>query len=271
VNTNSTHENQRLASSLGLAVEGSESHIRAFFEELLIGPLYVPHRLQHYPLTNQPTYPNEFMSILGIQDIERVVVPCFTNPEHIVEWCGNALSYRSYTGSQLLELIPSDWWLVVGLGQDSSKELSPWELDTLKAGNEGISAIVHEHSLEELESASTLDVQALSESQLPKFMPKLVQFFDSNNAIAEIYIGTINNQSERDRSGDNRCQQYVIGLTIPNRSFAEHQTLRDECGSYLHHTAIGDAGIRIVTGESVRTSLSLSLFIHHQPILSRPL
>jgi hypothetical protein len=258
--------NIRLSTSLLLAAEGTEGYIRSFFEELLSSDLIVPNRYQHYPLTDQPSYPNDFVQILGVQDKERVVVPCFLEPSHVTEWSGTPFSYRSYKGSKLLELMPEDWWLVVGLGQNVSKEISPWEINSLRGGSEGIDAVVREHILDEMEDISTLDIQTLSDETLKTFLPLLESTFNQHEEIAQLYMGAIPASIEHDAP---HITQYVVGLAIPGQPIEIHEQLRDSCNIGLSAATIGDIPIRVITGDSVERSLSLSLFLHHQPVFSR--
>lgn len=139
-----TKRNERLEQTFAAAVEGSESAQREFFEAFLEGPLFVPERYQRAPLSDAPQYPSDLVSMLGIQDHDRVVVPVFSTAPLIKEWCGTDLSFREHSGLSLCKVVPDGWWVCVNPGSELQKELSPWEIARLREGPESIDEIIAE-------------------------------------------------------------------------------------------------------------------------------
>lgn len=116
------------------AAEGRAQDLEIFFRTFLSAQFHVPLRQQAAPLSHSPKYPNELVSVLGVLDGERTIVPVFSKEEFVAEWLGQELDCHSHSGAALLKLIPEGWWVCINPGQEVEKELSPWEIKKLRTG-----------------------------------------------------------------------------------------------------------------------------------------
>jgi len=168
------------------ALLGVETAIISFFDAFLSGPLYVPERKQRAPLSNVPRYPNEFLNILGISERERTIVPVFSSAQKMNSWFGTPLAYRTLSGQELLSLIPEGWWIAINSRDDFEKEISPWEIENLKEGRDGIPAVVAE--ILEAERGGTLNLAPVKDSEYLELRTSLTEFASRTKNIEEIFI-----------------------------------------------------------------------------------
>src|SRR5262245_14534021 len=105
-----------------LASDGDENAARSFYSLYLTHNFIVPERYQDYQLNHVPSYPNDFVNVLGVQSDSRVIVPAFTDLALLKDWCHQELRYKELTGSKLLELMPADWWICINPGDEVEKE-----------------------------------------------------------------------------------------------------------------------------------------------------
>ncbi|WKZ57505.1 MAG: SseB family protein [Bdellovibrionota bacterium] len=149
--------------ALDLASRGDKAAARQFYQLLLNTPLQVIERFQLHNMTDSPKYPDPFLNMLAVQSEDRSIVPVFSSPSHVRDWCGLDLKVRTLTLSEAIVLLPTDWWIVVNPGQEAYKEVSPWELERLRSGTRGIEEILEELYEDEPTSAVSLGPVAPSE------------------------------------------------------------------------------------------------------------
>lgn len=147
-NDKAEEQNSLIEENALKAAEGEAAALALMLRGILDGPLYVPNRRQSSELTFKPKYPNELVSIMGVDDRERVVTPVFSRPAFIVEWCGQQLAYSRHTFQSLASVLPAGWWLTINPGQDIEKEISPWEIEKLREGERAIPEVIDELSRE---------------------------------------------------------------------------------------------------------------------------
>jgi hypothetical protein len=258
-NSTDATPNPELESCIRLAVEGDQSAIGRFFEALIAGPLFVPERFQQAPLSDQPEYPNDFFSLLGIQDQERVVVPMFSSPELIIDWCGNELSYRTLPGTRVFELMPEGWWITFNPGSELGKDLSPWEIDQLRGGAQNISAIVAENLSDK--DVETLKVDPVPEDELVELRNELRNGAANFDDIVALYL-----LKETAVTGDgDGLETVLLGIELSTDGSEDESGIEQHLRQIAERALIGYGRLRVLCGRKERDALTLGLFKNVPP------
>lgn len=257
-----TNSNLALEKSIEAASTGDEKELVNFFAALLNGPLYVPERFQPVPLTHMPQYPNDFINLLGIQQEDRVLIPAFSNPAYIEEWCGQVLNFKEYEGRRLLESVPSEWWLCINPGQEIEKDISPWEIDKLRGGSDYIKEIISE--LDESRIINTLEVVELESSEHPKLKAKVCEFAAANAQIGKIHLLK---EKGKTLEGEN-VDTILLGVEMKVSSPKEMESLKEEIKNLAAREMIGAEEVRVIAGIQ-GSNVSLGVFKKFPPIYQR--
>lgn len=255
--------NDVLERLLEQAVNGERDILKDFFRHLLESQLYVPDRAQDLPLSHAPTYPNDFVSLLGIQDAERVVAPAFSRPELIEEWFGSPLRYSELSGTTLLHRIPTEWWLVLNTGTQFSKELSPWELDRLRAAHpEDIDALVEENNRSQ--EPETLDLRPIESEEYGDAKAAMSAFAKTTATIVKLYL-----MQERELSDEGEVQDRpLLVMLTTSLSASESEKLMDTIKQLVSPYFIGsDFRVRIGGPED---ALVAGMMTAYEPFYKRP-
>ena len=254
---------EQLEQRLQTAALGSKQAARLFFESLLTFPLFVPERYQAQPLSNAPSYPNDFVSILGVQDRDRAAVPAFTRKEHVLEWCGAELECKQLTGEELFALVPQGWWLVLNPGRDVEKEFSPWEIAELRNGTEGIAAVLEEIFAEDI--IETLDVKPVSESGCPALCAALRRAAEADSSISAIRLFR---EEGKDADG-NPAAQILIGVEAPTLDSPQLDALQEKIRAAAAPCQIGNDPFKVIVSRDMQNSPALGLFKDAPPLYRR--
>ena len=253
--------NDALAAAMDQASYGSIPAAESFYKLFLSTTVYVPARQQPHPLSDAPQYPNDFVTVLGVQDKERVVTPVFSHQGFITAWSGLDLAAKQMTGGELLKILPEGWWLVMNPGQPVEKELSPWELEQLREGPAGIPAV-----LEELESdREVLSLRALREEEYAALKNALRERAARLQGVQRVYLAL----EESAHEGGGLESRLLIGAQLDTAINADsalrqqiRQALRDAAGPHL----IGDAiPLKVFVGKSGETGM-LGIFQQIPPL-----
>jgi len=242
------------------ALEGVPGGTKAFLEGFLQSIIFIPTRHQQHPLSDAPVYPNDLFELLAIQDKERVIIPAFTQVDMIKDWCGNDLLYRKLQVKTLLERVPDEWWLVLNPGMQIEKEFSPWEIEQLRHGPDGIAEVLDdfEENAEQLEPA---DVAAVTDDYAG-LRKGLLEFFESNQNISRIYL-------LRSLKDDN--DSLLIGIRVKSEDEQLVEELRDSCQRMATKELIGAEDIKVLAALEDQPELALGIFQEEHLIHERKL
>jgi hypothetical protein len=236
---------------LDAASEGDRSATRRFFQGFAKTVFFVPDREQAQPLSDAPSYPSPFTTVLGIRDGERSVVPFFTRGEFIEEWCGAKLTFRELPGARLLETIPEGWWGALNPGQEVQKEFSPWELSTMKGGESTIDELVAE--LEVGTESEPVSVKPLSPESLPELSAALTRFCESERSATQAFL-----VQEVPRAESADPASIVVGVEVLPSSEVDSKQLRESLFSILRPHLIGGDPLKVIVsapGEEILMGL----------------
>lgn len=240
---------EQIEAAMAKAMAGEKESLQIFFTELLRIPLFVPNRKQTPAPVNLAEYPDSILNVLALSDEDRTIVPVFLQPEYLSEWSERPLEYRQTSILSLLDILPMNWWVCVNPGRDVEKELSPWELQKLLAGSEGIAEIVEELS-DDLSSVPLLDLSTGPDSQLKA---SLSQYAATRDSIAAIYA--LMKDSE---SVDAAQELVLVGIQVDGNE-QEVAKIKDEATAVAQKSMIGDYPVRVFTGTSLE-GYTLSVF-----------
>ena len=252
-----------LQAAMAEALRGSNDAARTFFELFLGGQWYVPKRFQSPRLEIRATYPNEFLDILGMQDGERVLVPVFSAAEQVPEWSQLPLACRLLTGQALLDLVPEGWWICVNPGQEVEKEISPWEIQQLRAGTAGIDAILAE--LTEQAPIETLTISSCVEEEYPQLTSALREYAQAQAEIDAIYLAKEEGRDEMDK----RITTLLLGVCIHSNSPERLEQVRQSVRALAEKSLIGAEPVRVFTSAQ-GGNVMLSLFKGIEPMYAGP-
>ena len=256
-----------LAVALESAAEGGIDQLRTFFSLLCSSTLLVPTRQQERPVHNSATYPDEFLNLLALEEQERIFVPCFSDPAAIKEWYAGALNVREIEFSALNKLLPQDWWIVLNPSSDACKELSPWELERLRGGDQELAELLDE--LRQSEIGSPVRIEALAQDQVQSLRQALIGWADQNDNVAEIYLAReystdYSELHEKTESHVVQSATLLVGVAIKHSDSALLAQIQDQASVVAAAAMIGDESPRLLSGAI--DSVALGVFKGIEPI-----
>jgi hypothetical protein len=225
------------------ATSGSREALEAFYSSFLETEFIIIERTSQGSSPREPKYPTEFFPFLGVRGGDKTWLPIFTTVEAANEWSATTPNTTSIKGSEALNRIPNEWWLALNPGAETSKEFSPWEINTLKSGPEGVKAaaedqmpaLVLEH---EYTPVSTEDNQALSQ--------KLKTLSQSNEKIDSIRVAT-----ERGLDSDNKTvsERILIGIACKQHTSTEQmEEIKESVSREIGTLLIGENSFEVLVG-----------------------
>ena len=248
-----------LEDALEAAVDGERGALELFFRALLEARLVVPRRFQALPLSDSPEYPNQLIDVLGIRDKERVVVPVFSSFDLMKEWSGTEFQSRDLSISELTAILPPDWWVCINPGSEAQKELSPWELEQLKAGPESLPVLVDESLAYEAERG--MSFEPLSQEFYP--LGEILKGFAANrHEITAIYL-------LQQTTTAPALPAVVVGVRTTSISQTAQEQLRSEVLSTSEKALIGAASVQVMLGGAIGGSMLDEVFSGFSPIFER--
>lgn len=256
--------NTGLEESLEGAFSGRRAAVEQFFRALLAGPLYVPERYQAQPLSDSPQYPNDFINILGIQDSDRVVVPAFSDPSLIEEWCGTAMSFRRCTGQELAAMLPDEWWMIINPGSEIIRELTPWEVSRLKDGEDALPELLHE-AYSDL-AADPIRVRPLAAGEFTDSHASLFLYCKEHESVLRLYLLA----EEGEGADGTAVVTLLIGVALDEQiPPGQYGSVQSEIDTYVAPTLIGGQQKKIFVGGDTSGNVMLGLFKDAEPVFSR--
>lgn len=252
----------RLAMLLAQASEtGQEVCIRAFFEELLTAQVAVPDRNQSHQLSYSPSYPNDLVTMLGVQDGEDIVVPIFSSAELIQAWCGLPLTFTTQPTGRLLQAIPQGWKIELNPGSEYSKELTPWEIEQLKKGPSAISELIEDLTETPHRTISNFSLLPVEEDELQQLKGDLTNEASKLASIVALYLVREAGTNEELSKPKDRL---FLGVLANCNSSNELEQLKAHLESVAKKTLIGQEEITVAIGADI-SSLALSMFAKFKP------
>lgn len=249
-----TSSTRPLESALVLAIQGSADGIQAFFEAFLAGPLFVPEREQKTKLSDQPQYPATPFGLMAVQAKERVIIPAFSSPDLIAEWSGEEFSWRQLSGMELSNIIPAGWWVCVNPGCEVEKELSPWELEELRAGRDAIPELVAESLQDAPHEPITLT--AVTAHELVDLKSALSEFAATRAEIQSLKLLREVPRAEESSA----APTLILSVQLSECEDGVYQHLKQELAALARQKLIGGDPIKVEANNGSGVDFSAGLF-----------
>jgi hypothetical protein len=256
--------NRKILDNILTASKGDESALTLLYEGLIEGPLYVPRRFQAQRMTDQPAYPSDLVDVLGLAEGDRVVVPVFADAGAIEQWCGNKLLYREMNGKRLAEAIPDGWWAVLSPGSEGEKDLSPWELEQLRAGVQAVPALIAE--LRDAEIVEPLEVAPAQGEEYAALRDALLEYCKAHEEIERLWVLKESGLDLEER----RVTRVLIGAELgASVGGTQLETITAELRATADRAQIGGDAAKVFVG-SGRDALILGAFRGAEPLYAGP-
>ncbi|MDZ4786360.1 MAG: SseB family protein [bacterium] len=247
-------ENIEFLANMQEAARGEPEALRNFYETFLKFIFFVPERYQKSKLSLTPVYPNDFTNLLGVNDGPRTFVPIFTSHETLENWFGNnELSYQRISGLDLLNKIPSDWWMMLDPAEEIQKEISPWEIEELKAGSEGISHIIEDALPSFVQERA---IHPVKTEDHPKLIERLLKEKERFKFIGTIWIAR---EEEIVEAPNKNRSTIIVGVEVLTSKDEELNNIQKVFSAAANQAMIGDLPVAVYTGISPE-SLTLGMF-----------
>lgn len=236
------------------ALQGEQDAAATFYRLFLRSELFVLYRSQEQKLQQQPIYPNQFFNIMAVQDGDKVIVPTFTTEELISTWCAEKLRTRALSCTDLLQLLPEDWYICLNPGSAVEKEFTPWEIAKLKQGQGNVAEVVEELYLKE--AIEVLEVTAANQQDHQALIASLKQAAPNYTEVRRLFLAC-----ENGRDIDNRpTSTLLLGIEALCKDPARLEKIKDELSSSARLSLIGDQEIKVRIGASGPNSMILGIF-----------
>lgn len=251
---NETDSTNILEQCMLAALNGQEEGAVLFYQHFLDGDLYVPCRQQKKQLCLQPTYPNDFLDIVAVENQDKITIPVFSRPDLATSWYGEELNLRTINGKKLLEIIPDNWHLCVNPAAEVEKEFSPWELSKLRQGRENISEIVKELYLNDL--IEVLEIEEASDHHYNQLKDNL-----SNAATVYPQITKLFLACEKGPDVDGILKtNLLLGIEANCGDSSELEKIKEDLTAHAKLILIGDQDLKVRVGGSGPNSIMLGIF-----------
>gem|GEM_PF-1886126 len=248
-----------IAGLLEAAMRGEREAFALLLDTITRSHFIVPERVQNQRMSDSPTYPNDLVTILGVQAKDRVIIPIFSRSELVREWCGVELRTRRIGFEALLASTPTDWWWGLDLGSGIEKEFSPWELEMLRGGHQNFAAIIDE-TLQEHGSVP-VSLQPFDPKDNPRLVEALNLLAATDSRIQSITVAREESQT------DDECTVYsiLIGLLTTEKS---HESAMEAVRSAAAPALIGAEPLKVFVGNDPE-AVMLGALRGIQPLFER--
>jgi len=249
------------------AFKGDRSAALNFFIDLLSHELTVPERYSNSTYCDGVPYPHIFLNIFAFQDEDgRMCIPAFTNPSHAKSFNPQAvqdnilvsepLRCRRVSGSELFQLTPDDWWIILNPNQDVAKELSPWELSLLKKGAESIPEIIEEVFSQDI--PAPIKISASTDDQFKSLRRLLIEHCESDNRITKLYLS-------KEIPPDESAPIPMIGILVDSPYLSDQDAVLENIRGVANLAQIGSTKPKLFIGSENSPGIMLRLFLDAPP------
>lgn len=165
--------NDELNNLIEEALSGSYESAKKFFQVLLKAELTAIDRYSPKLSNSKADYPSSTFPYYSVYHDAKNILPIFTRPERIPAWTEKPLETKATNFATLTNILPENWWIIINPNSDAEKELSPWEIEKLKLGENSIPEIIEE--LFSDDSGITADFIELEEDEYTNVKESLIK------------------------------------------------------------------------------------------------
>ncbi|MCB0347034.1 MAG: SseB family protein [Bdellovibrionales bacterium] len=160
---------------------------KEFYLRLLESEVLIPLRPGFAKMTEEEAKEIKTLERFAIVDFQQKrILPVFSHKEAFIEWTQQqeieaiAKSFKS-----LVWIIGEEIWVHLNPGQEVGKEFSPWEIESLKDGREGVDDLVAELMSEH--QAIEIEVDSGS-SQFAALKKKIATILEAYPEVTEAFL-----------------------------------------------------------------------------------
>mgnify|MGYP002381663169 CR=1 FL=1 len=211
---------------------GDPVALEEFYNLILNSDIFVPERLQDFPIKNEASYPTELFNLLGIREGEESYIPVFSNKDFIKEWSEQELTFRTVSFNSILQLCPDHWNILLNASQGTEKLFTFWEIEKLRLGKESIEEIILELLSDNSFEPTT---KTIPDTDLIELKKALSEYSESKDTISSLYLVEEENDSQR---------QVLLGAEIHDSNKEILFKIESELSQIASHNFIGEGVIR---------------------------
>lgn len=191
-----------LSETLKLAAVGKETDIKDFFKALLSSTIFIPSLSKASAPPVIGALKTEADTAYQYIDYEEArCIPIFSSQEFLEEWADGNMQFVEELFSTFMWKIPHDVWAYLDPGQDIGKELSPWEIELLKLGEDSFEELIHGVQETEQENFEIEDAtETLNQAKAP-----LINILEAYQVIEECFLLAL-------REAEGELERALIGI-----------------------------------------------------------
>ncbi len=255
---------EKLSFLLQCAADETEDAAETFFIELLKGKVFVAVD----PNAEAPKDPilvgegRRHLKQSGYMVVSyegSLTLPIFTEESFVGDWLDTQCVITEVEFSKLLWYLGAEDWLYINPGQELGKEITPWEIEQLRRGPEGIPDLV-EALKEEFDEELTVENNP---ENLGKLRSKLLPLLELYPELIEAFLVTI-------REGEKGDEKPTLGLRYRRITDAKRMYLRSEFDNLSKEHLPGHQQLFLVDDLGEPNSPNIRLFEGATPIYIGP-
>lgn len=250
-----------LTKALQSAGMGSTKEIEDFFKALLKSDVYIPLRKEtskRNPLVGEQSV--ESLPYLFVDHEEHSCIPIFSEEDFLKSWAEREILISEESFKTFIWTLPHNTWLYLNPNQEVGKEISPWEIELLKNGEDAIPDLVEGVLETEQED---LEIEPPPEELLPltKILLPVLEIYEE---LEEAYLLAI-------READSETPRALVGIKYSSvMSEDKLAYIRSELQNAAEeHLLKPFTGIFVVDDLGDENSINLNLFLDIAPFYKR--
>lgn len=251
-----------LTTSLQSAGSGTNREIELFFIELLKSSVFVPLKKEEVKInsSNIGNYKKEDLPYMFVKHEENSFLPIFSEENFLHHWAEREILLTEEKLSSLIWTLPQNTWLYLNPNQDIGKEISPWEVELLKRGEDAIADLV-EGVIESEQDDLVIDLPNEYLLPLTNVLVPILEIYDS---LLEAFLISI-------REDESKHPRAIIGIKYDSSISNEKKDyIRKEIQDAAEqHLVKPYTEVFIIDDLGEEKSISHNLFLDVSPFYQR--
>ncbi len=194
----------KLTKSLQAAADGLPGAVDDFYKNLLSSVVFVP-------LGEGPG------NCLVVEHEGSELIPIFSEEEFLKHWTEEQVRFEQKELKSLIWITGEEIWLYLNPSQEVGKEISPWEIERLRKGEEAIPELVAD-----ILGTGETEIEIESGNQaFPELRKLLLDVMNVHETIEEAFLISIKRQ-------DSEVSEPLLGISHRGMKPDKLQNLREE-------------------------------------------
>jgi hypothetical protein len=253
---------RELETWLDAAADGLPGAVEGFFRTLLKCEVYAPtHASEEQTalaiIGNTTPADHNFVTI--VYD-GKECLPIFTREEFLYAWAGNTVPYTRKDFRSLIWRLGKETWMYLNSNQEVGKELTPWEIELLRKGEEAIDELARAQSEEPFDD---IEVRAASDLY-PELKRALIPILQIYPELQEAFIVAV-------KEGGSEEEKPLVGIRYSKISEGKRAYLKSELEYLLEQEQHNPCGnFMLIDDLDNEASPNLELFANATPFYFAP-